>query len=89
MTSVVGRRAFTSPVAVPVLVDLQQEHLPEPCLLALSRAGAVIGSCRSSSTGAPDLPAGGPHAEGPRIRLLHLHHAVHEWIESFESYRKK
>ena len=61
MTSVVSRRAFASPVAVPllVLVDMQQECLAEPRLLALSGTDAAVGNCRKVlEPSAPEWPAG-------------------------------
>jgi hypothetical protein len=91
MTSVVSRRAFASPVAVPllVLVDMQQEYLAEPRLLALSGTDAAVGNCRKVlEPSAPEWPAGGLHAHGRRIRPLHLRHTVHSLDREVESYAK-
>jgi hypothetical protein len=48
MTSVVRLRAFANSASVPLLtlVDMQQESLAEPRLLALSGAGAALANCR-------------------------------------------
>jgi nicotinamidase-related amidase len=48
VTSVVNLRAFASAANVPlvVLVDLQQEYLAKPRLLALSETDAALANCR-------------------------------------------
>jgi nicotinamidase-related amidase len=48
MTSVVSLRAFANSTSIPlvVLVDLQQEYLAKPRLLALSEADAALANCR-------------------------------------------
>jgi nicotinamidase-related amidase len=49
MTSVISLRAFANPASVPlvVLVDLQQEYLARPRLLALPETDTALGNCRS------------------------------------------
>lgn len=48
MTSVVSLRAFANPASVPlvVFVDLQQEYLARPRLLALPETDAALANCR-------------------------------------------
>ena len=48
MTSVVSLRAFANSASVPVLVpvDMQQEYLAKPRLLALPEADAALANCR-------------------------------------------
>jgi nicotinamidase-related amidase len=48
VTSVVSLRAFANSANVPlvVLVDLQQEYLAKPRLMALSETDAALGNCR-------------------------------------------
>jgi len=73
MTSVVRLRAFANSASVPLLtlVDMQQESLAEPRLLALSGAGAALANCRKVFDHAQwIMPAGGLHAHGRGIRLL-------------------
>ena len=48
MTSVVSLHAFANSPNLPlvVLVDMQQEHLAKPRLLAISEIGAALNTCR-------------------------------------------
>jgi hypothetical protein len=48
MTSVVRLRAFANSASVPLLalVDMQQEYLAKPRLLAFSGADAALANCR-------------------------------------------
>lgn len=48
MTSVVSLRAFANPSSVPIvaLVDMQQEYLAKPRLLAISGMERALDNCR-------------------------------------------
>ena len=52
MTSVVSLRAFANSASVPlvVLVDLQQEYLAKPRLLAISGIERALENCRKVLT---------------------------------------
>ena len=48
MTSIVSLRTFANPCSVPIVVfvDMQQEYLAEPRLLAISRIDSALQNCR-------------------------------------------
>ena len=92
MTSIVSLRAFANSSNVPivVLVDMQQEYLAKPRLLAISKIDRALDNCRRVLDHARDI--GLPVAF---MRLLNESAFFNRatpfvrWIEGFEPYRNE
>jgi len=66
LSSVVRLRSYSDPSDIPILVllDLQQEYIASPRMLAIPNAAAAIDNCRAAlaharAWGFPSLSAGG------------------------------
>lgn len=92
MTSIVSLRTFANSSNVPivVLVDMQQEYLAKPRLLAISKIDRALDNCRRVLDHARDI--GLPVAF---MRLLNESAFFNRatpfvrWIEGFEPYRNE
>lgn len=92
MTSIVSLRTFANSSNVPivVLVDMQQEYLAKPRLLAISKIDGALDNCRRVLDHARDI--GLPVAF---MRLLNESAFFNRatpfvrWIEGFEPYRNE
>jgi nicotinamidase-related amidase len=92
MTSVVNLRAFANAASVPlvVLVDMQQEYLAKPRLLALTDTDAALANCRLLLDHARriGLPVAFVRMVGESVFFNRATPFAH-WIEGFEPSRNE
>lgn len=92
MTSVVSLRAFANAASVPlvVLVDMQQEYLAKPRLLAISEIDHALDNCRKvlNHSRRIGLPVAFVRMFGESVFFNRATPFV-RWIEGFEPYRNE
>jgi len=90
VTSVVSLHAFANSPNLPlvVLVDMQQEHLAKPRLLAISEISAALNTCRKvlDSSRRIGLPVAFVRMIGESVVFNRATPLV-RWIEGFEPHR--
>jgi nicotinamidase-related amidase len=92
MTSVVNLRAFANSAVIPLvmLVDMQQEYLAKPRLLALTDADAALANCRLLLDHARriGLPVAFTRMLGESV-FFNRATPFARWIEGFEPFRNE